>query len=418
MKRSCKNIDITDVNTILPWVTECLLRHTKRYDFRTLICTIGGMDRKSLSTALENNDKAVFEPVAVNIAEEASRRIKVRELNLKPVTYRTRIDNSSGKVRLIGNESAMQQVFDYIAVRSCEEIWNRRLVPQQIAGIEGRGAIYGIRMIQKWVDKDNARIEYGKRHHTRYTSTCKYHAKGDVTQCYPSLRTNTFMRLFHKDCANETILWLWEELLNSHAVGDYEGFMIGALCSQWACQYMISFIYRHAMSLHSVRRGKKIKWLSHVAIQMDDILFIGSNRKNLKRAIEECIRYAHDELGLTIKGTWQICKLSETPIDIVGYKIYRNGGISIRARVFLRLRRVALKIKRKGRMSIEQARRLCSYKGFVQDNGKHCVSSKGKHSDSRKVCHRYDLYKLIRIAKNLISYYTTIDCPNNYCYVR
>ena len=37
MKRKCKRIDITDFDTIRPWVDECIRRHKKRYDFRDLL---------------------------------------------------------------------------------------------------------------------------------------------------------------------------------------------------------------------------------------------------------------------------------------------------------------------------------------------------------------------------------------------
>ena len=403
MKRYCKHIDITDWRTVLPWVTECVLRHKKRYDFRSLVCYSVGRSRKSLSAELESGDNSVFLKASEIIAKDAVERIKNRELNLKPVTYKEREDNSSRKIRLIGNESAMQQVFDYIAVRSCEEIWSKRLVKQQIAGLKNRGAIYGTRMIQGWIDKDNKAISWAKRHNARYSSKCKYFVKADVKQCYPSLRTENFMRYFRKDCANETILWLWEILLNSHSVGNYNGFMIGALSSQWACQYMMSFIYRHVLELHSTRRNKCISWVSHVAIQMDDILLLSSSKKSLKKAMFDIIHFAKEKLGLHLKLTWQIQKLETTPIDIVGYKLYRDGGVSVRSRIFLRARRCVLRVSRRFKMSVSQARRLTSYKGFFVDNGKHRISRKGKHSDSRRVFKKYKFYRFFSIAEHITS---------------
>lgn len=411
MKRSCKNIDITNVMTIVPWVTECVFRHKERHDFQNLIAHTMGVKKDALSTA----DYAFYTRASELITIEAAKRIRERNLDLKPVTYKKRIDNSTFKERLIGSECAMQQVFDYIAVRSCEEIWRRRIVPQQIAGIKERGAIYGTRMIQKWIDKDNSAIRYAKKHHFRYTSKCKYHVKLDVTQCYPSLRVDKFMTLFKRDCKNEDILWLWETLLSSHAVGEYEGFMIGALCSQWACQYMISFIYRFITEQHSYRRDKRIRWVTHCAVQMDDILLFGSNKRNFKKAVFAVVEYAKDTLGLVIKNNWQICELVETPVDIVGYKIYRDGGVSVRSRVFLRARRLALRIHRCKKITLQQARRLTAYKGYFLDNGKHRVSRKGKHSDSYEFTHKFGLYKLLKQAQKLVSICDKGGLSNGYC---
>ena len=415
MKRSCANTDITDIETIKPWVTECVLRHKKRYDFRNLVSRVTGIDKTEISKALDKNDNAIFLKASDLIAEEAAKCIKERNLNLPPVTYKQRTDHSTFKLRLIGNESPMQQVFDYIAVRLCADIWKRRIVPQQVAGLKGRGAIYATHMIQKWADKDNSALRYAKKNSIRYQSKCKYHVKLDVTQCYPSLRVDRFMFLFRRDCKNQDMLWLWEQLLTSHKVDGYTGFMIGALCSQWACQYMISFIYRFLTGLHSKRRGKRIRWVTHVAIQMDDILLFGSSRKNLKKAVFAVIRYTKEHLGLTIKLNWQICEFAVTPVDIVGYKIYRDGGISVRGRNFLRARRLVLRLSRHGKMWFSQAKRLTSYKGYFLDNGKHRISRKKKHSDSYRFCHKYNAYKLIRQAQKFVSKYEKGGMNYGYC---
>lgn len=398
MKRSCGNIDIINVMTIVPWVTECVFRHKDRYDFQNLISRTMGVKRD----ALPKDDYDFYTRASELITKEAAKRIKEKDLKLPPVKYEKRIDNSTFKERLIGSESPMQQVFDYIAVRSCEDIWRRRIVPQQIAGVKGRGAIYGTGMIQKWVDKDNSAIRYAKKRGLRYTSKCKYHVKLDVTQCYPSLRVDKFMPLFRRDCKNQDILWLWEQLLSSHTIDGYNGFMIGALCSQWACQYMISFIYRFLTEQHGFRRNKRVKWVTHCAVQMDDILLFGSNKKNLKKAVFAIVRYAKDTLGLTIKNIWQICEFKKTPVDIVGYKIYRDGGTSVRDRVFLRMRRLVLRIYNHGKITLQQARRLTAYKGYFLDNGKHKIS-KGKHSDSYKFTHKFGLCKLFKLAQRLVS---------------
>jgi hypothetical protein len=88
MKRSCKEIDITDWQTDYPWVLACILKHRKRHDFRMLLCKIGGMQKRDYYTALQEADKSAFEEPARNIAKEAARRIAKRRLDLKPVQIR------------------------------------------------------------------------------------------------------------------------------------------------------------------------------------------------------------------------------------------------------------------------------------------------------------------------------------------
>lgn len=391
MKKSCKHIDITDWRTVYPWVLDCILRHRNRHDFRATVCGIGKMKQSDYYASLQENDKAAFQKPAENIAKEATRRIAERKLDLKPVEIREKVDKSSGKIRLIGKESAIQQVLDHIAVGAAEEIWKRRIVPQQASSLKGRGQIYGTRMIRKWIRNDNRAARWSKSRGRKYSRKCKYFVKLDIQKCYQSMRIETFLEKFRRDCGNETLLWLWRELLSSHQVDGYEGFMIGALPSQWACQYMMSFLYRHAMNLHKERRGKRAKLVSHALIYMDDILLTGASRKDLKMAVRSIVQFARDMLGLTVKPNWHIQRTDQTPIDMMGYVVHANGHITIRPRIFLRARRIALRCPRNGRLSLRQARRIGSYKGYF-DN-----------SNSRKIRKKLQLEKVFRMAAKTIS---------------
>lgn len=372
---------------------ECILRHKKRHDFRTLICGIGKMKPNDYYTALKENNKAAFAKPTENIAKEAAGRIRERKLNLKPVEIREKADKSSGKVRMIGKESAMQQILDYIAVKASNSIWKRRIVPQQASSIRYRGQIYGTKMIQKWVQKDNRAERWARLHNKKYSRKCKYFVKLDVQKCYPSLRMEIFLKQFRRDCGNDTLLWLWEELLRSHRAGGYEGFMIGALPSQWGCQYIMSFIYRYAMGLNKERRGKTVKLSSHVLIYMDDIFITGSSRKDLKMAVRKIAKYTRDKFGLNIKPGWQIQEHDRTPVDMMGYVTYQNGTVTIRPRIFLRARRMALRCLAGDRLALSQAQRICAYKGYF-DN-----------SNSAKIKKRLKLDAVFRAASETVSRY-------------
>ena len=400
MKRSCKNIDLTDWQQILPHVTDCIERHYTRWDFRRLICGIGGMGAKDYQIAAENHNKAALAPAEENIAKEAARRIRAYKLQLDPVAIGEKVDNSSFKHRLIGRESAMQQVLDHIAVGASEEIWKRRLVPNQASSIAGRGPVSGTKKIQKWIMNDNKTAAWSKAHGKRYYRKCRYAAKLDIENCYGSADAQVFMSLFRRDCGNERLIWLWDELLKSHRVNGYTGFMIGALPSQWAMQYLISYVYRFAMDLHIIRRGRRIKSISHMLIYMDDMLVFGSSRKNLKSAIRKIVKYVRDKLHMKIKGNWQIFEVDDTPVDMMGYVVHADGAVTIRARIFLRFRRVALRCLRRKKMTIGQARRICSYKGYIRPSPKRKTKLNLRN---RKITKELQLKKLFNAAANMVS---------------
>ena len=391
MKRKCKNVDLLDYHNLIPAIEDVVFRHAKRYDFKNLLVKFG-LSLSDYRLYLITNDRSLLDETIEEIAKECAYRIASRDLKLSRVEIRIKVDKSTGKVRQIGKESAMQQVFDYIAFYSAREIFDARIVPEQASSIPGRGQIYGMKMIKCWIDKDNDSFRYARRHEYRYSRKCRYHVKCDIRKCYPSARIDFFLNLFERDCANTDVLWLWETLLRSHQIDDYKGFMIGSLVSQWAVQYMMSFAYRHIKDLHYERRGKTFKCVEHMLIFMDDILMIGSNRKQLKSSIRELNRYLNAELGFHLKENWQILDIDSDPIDMMGFAVYSNGHVEIRGRDFIRARRMVLRYHSQGEfLTMRQCKRILSYKGYFM------------YSDSRNVSKRYHLKQIFRYAAKKIS---------------
>lgn len=406
MIRSCKNIDIEDWQTVEPWVYECIDRHYKRRDFKRLLLTIGSLSDEDYRRVVKDANKMPLLKAAANLAKEAVRQIKNRTLELEPVHIREMADRSSGKIRQIGKESAMQQIFDYIAKRSCEDIWKRRIVPQQVSSIAGRGQNFGISMIQGWIEADNAAAKWAYKHGKRYYRKCKHYVKLDVRGCFKAMRLARFMKLFRRDCGNEAIIWLWYELLSLHRVDGYERFMIGALPSETAAQYIMSLLYRFAMSLHKQRRGKSAKLINHALLFMDDQIYYGSSRRDLEIAVKKIIKYAADELGLEIKANWHICDMDGIPLDAMGFVVHADSTVTVRPRVFIRARRAALRYLRRSRMTVKQARRLSSYKGYFYPNRRKCRKRHIRlNLKTRKVDKKYKLAAVFAKAAAVVSRY-------------
>ena len=395
MKRSCKNIDITDAGTVLPWVSDCVEQHYKRHDFHRLICGIGGMSEADYQAVVASHDGSAFAVPEERIAKEACKRIAARKLDLSPVSYRFKRDRSSGKVRRIGREGAMQQIMDYIAVYSCEDIWRRRLVPQQASSLPGRGQCYGTKMIQGWLKEDARSARYAKTHDLRYTPKCTYSVKMDIRDCYGSGDKDIFLRLFARDCGNADILWLWDELLTSHRTEDYTGYMIGAPVSQYAMQYMMSYAYRQVTAQHYTSHGEVRQRVSHCLIYMDDVLLLGGNARELQRAAKTLASYLRRDLHLTAKPRWSVLPVRDRPVDMMGFVLHPDGTITIRPRIFVRLRRMALRFARSRRLTISQARRVCSYKGYVYNRRIKTACT--------RIVKKYRLNRLFKAAARAVS---------------
>ena len=266
-----------------------------------------------------------------------------------------------------------------------------RMVDQQMSSIPGRGQVKGMQLIRKYITDDNKAMAYAARHGMRYASKCKYYTKLDIENCYGSTEMEVFMLILRHDCGNDKIIWLWDTTLKSHHVGSYTGLMLGAPTSQWACQIMLSFIYRMAMALKYSRRGKDYKKINHIVMFMDDMLCFGSNRKQLLSAVRQIITYVKDRLGMTIKESFQIQELKTAPVDMMGYVIFRNGKVEMRERNYIRSKRMMIRFRRNGSLVLSQAKRLISYKGFY------------KHSDSRKARRELKADKIFNLCALVIS---------------
>ena len=391
MKRLCKNIDITNWKTVLPWVLDCIMRHKSRHDFRTLLHR-HGVSRKAYREGLVSHDYSSWFGPIESIAREACQRIYERDIDLPAPTVKTRYDPVSRKEREIGCECAMQQVYDFIAVNGSMPALMKRITPFQASSIKKRGQIYGMRIIRRWAMKAKATAEYGKRHKIRYATPMKYFVKLDIRKCFPNCRLEVFLDHFKRDCGNPDLLWLWEFLLSSHRVDEnHQGFMIGAYTSQWAAQYMISFAYGYAMTLHKPgRRGNRpAKIVSHTMMFMDDTLLCGSSRRDLMKAVRELVQYMQDEFNLSIKDDWHIREFTEEGIDMMGFRIHPSGKVSIRGRTWVKIRRMLLRTC--NQICFRQAKRLVSYKGFV------------KFSCSEYIKFRYKSDRIFRQASRVIS---------------
>lgn len=394
MVKRCKGLDLTDWKLLYPWVFDCVCRHYRRYDFKKLLIS-HGLSHAGYSLYCNTYDKELFKPAVENIAKTAAQCIYEGYLDLKPIRRSMRFDGSTRKEREIGSEDAMQQVFDSIAHFASEPILKALIPFHQMSSIAGRGQLMGVRIIQSWVKNDNAMLEYAHRHNYSRHSNMAYHVKLDIRKCFPSANVDVFIRLFSRFCGNNDLIWLWRTLLESHKTETYHGFLIGSLVSQDAMQFMLGFAYRELMNMKEKKghRGEKPKQLvSHCEFFMDDILITGGNRKHLKMAVKHIIKYIKDGLELDIKPNWQICALKDAPIDMMGYIVYRSGKVALRPRNWVKLRRLALRSKRKdGHLSLRQCKRFVAYNGLY------------KYTNSVKINREYRLEAINLRSRAIIS---------------
>ena len=387
MKRYCKNVDITDIGFIEACIYECLDGKWERVEVHKLLAEYGAQSRGEVcriccSSSYQYHTNAgyaidyslrrtaISELLGDNIkalAAEISINIKNQSVELPHIQHKIIVDGHSGKERDIGRESMIHQIYDYIAVRGAQELFDKKIGVYQCASVPGRGQIYGKRAIEKWLRQS--------------PKTTKYAVKADVKKCYPSIDQKRLIELLNRDIKNEHLLWLMEFLINQFD----SGLSIGSYLSQYLCNYYLSYAYHYAteqMAITKTRRGRerRARLADHVLFYMDDILLLGSNKRQLWQGFEMLRQYMADFLKLRLKDNWKLFRVQYYDkygnahgdvIDMMGYRIGRRYT-TVRKRIFLRLRRKVLRaeqyIESGEDMPLRLAREVSSLYGWLKNS--------------------------------------------------
>ena len=366
MKRLCKDVDITDRGLISRAVYACLKNKYKRNDANRYFSHVSGLQENQIKCIYYRYGKKVLYPIVEIIISDLRKEIISGSISFPRIWYRDKTDSSSGKIRRIGIQNIKQQLYDYIAVEGMRPIL-KRIGEYQYASIPGRGTTKGKQVISRWIKNRNMR----------------YFVKLDVKKCFESIDHNLLVEFLEKHIKNEKLVWLIRTLINSFE----KGLSIGSYLSQYLCNLYMSALYHYIMEeLYKTRRGKRINLIRHCLIYMDDILLIGSRKRDVEMAVKKIIQKA-DEMGLAIKDNWQVRSIDEIPIDMMGFKIYRTH-VEIRGRIFLRVRRSFRRVRK--RLTFRTAKKCISYYGYL------------KHTDSGKIQKKWKVNKIIKKCKGVI----------------
>lgn len=354
MKTYCKDVDITD-------------REFIRAAFRDFAS--GKKTRRDMRDFFAENDED-------DVIEEVRRAIITRTVEVGDITYFRRIEPINGKERTIGRETPMHQLYDYVAVHGLMALFCAKIGFYQCASLPGKGQALAHRSIKRWVREGKAR----------------YFVKIDVRKYYPSIDAEVLMSMLRRDVRNDDLLYLVEYL-----IGRFDaGLSIGSFLSQYLANYYLSYAYHHATErLEKVRLNKRTgvvtrkRLIDHCLFYMDDVLLMGHDKRDLKMAVRQLVKYMADCLHLEVKP-WKVCVVGKEPIDMVGFVFYPHKTV-IRAAIFVRARRAFARTRKMDRITLRAAYRCIAYWGYF------------KHSDTKRFVAANDIKDTFERCKDVVS---------------
>lgn len=391
MKRYLKNFKFSP-SFITFCIYECLRKKWKRTDtsyffaeyilkFKLCEEDLHTIAKKCKAIACDKESRNKFDGLIQRISLDMYNDITNRNIALTPIKYEKRIDKSNHKEREIGISSIKQQVFDYIAVNACKEMFLAKIGFYQCASLKGKGQLFGKRAIESWLRKDK--------------SGTKYAYKCDIKKFYPSINHDNIKRLLSRDIKNKDVLYLLFTLIDSYN----KGLCIGSYLSQYLANYYLSYAYHYiSENSYTIRNHKdgthsRENHITHILFYMDDVVMFSSNKKYLKRAVDDLKKYLKEFLLLEIKSDDRLFKVDGDRIDMMGFVITRTHTI-IRKRIFRRICKIIRKVRKyKGFMTFRQAKSLISYNGWI------------KYTNSYNFKQKYNINKLMYNAKKVVSNY-------------
>lgn len=258
-------------------------------------------------------------------------------------------DGIRHKERKIIVPTLEELIVQHCVVQALQEMFWKGMYQHSYASIPRRGAHKAKKVIEKWIDTDPKNV--------------KHVLKMDIHHFFDSIPHDILKRMLTRKIHDERMLELLFKILDVTEVGLPLGFYTSQWLSNWFLQGLDHFIKEQ---LHAV----------HYARYMDDMVIFGSNKKVLHQIRLAISEYMASELGLSLKGDWQVFRFSYTvegedrgrPLDFMGFQFYRNRTV-LRKSIMLKATRKARKIHKKhyqGRKpTVHDYRQMMSYLGWI-----------------------------------------------------
>ena len=259
------------------------------------------------------------------------------------------------------------QIVHWSLMLQVEPIVMKGMYAYSCGSVPKRGTSLGQKMIRQWLDKDK--------------KNTKYCLKMDIKKFYPSINNEILKRSFRRKIKDKNCLWLIDTIIDAE-----EGLPIGYYTSQWFANFILEPLD------HFIKEKLLVKYYVRY---VDDLVLLGANKKKLHKVRKEVEQFLTN-LGLTLKGNWQVFRLDKRDIDFLGFRFFRNKTI-LRKRNALRIRRRIKKISKKSSLNESDASAIISYWGWI------------KRSDSYNFYNKYvKPYVTISKARKVVSYYAKI----------
>ena len=293
---------------------------------------------------------------------------------------------NGGKWRDLYVPNFDDHIIAHMAMKIAMPAFTRGMHPNCCGSVPGRGIKHIVKSVSHWMQDDRG---------------CRYFVKLDIRHFFDNIDGDKLMGILEKHIKDKRILWVFDEIIKSAPVACPVGYYTSPF---FANLYLQDLDWYIEQGLYKVRRGKRVKWVRHYLRYMDDMLLIGTSRKDLYKAVQAIEWYLMDHYQLRIKDTWEIKTIGKHEqidgewrlkdgtywCDIGGYKFCKDSTI-MRDGIFLASIRLARKMFKQDYYTPHQCQSLVSRMGW------------SSHCDSQHFNENIKRYVNLKTTRRIIS---------------
>ena len=249
-------------------------------------------------------------------------------------------DNHSKKNRVIIVPSSIELILQHMVINVIQPILIKRFYAHSYASTPNKGLHKAQKFISHWIRMD--------KHNT------KYYVKLDIHHFFESIDTNLLKSMLSRIIKDKQYLTQLFTIIDNNS----NGLPLGFYTSQWLANFYLSDLDRY------IKEKLRVKYYVRY---MDDMVLLGANKRNLRKAFTIIKLYIEDELHLQLKSNYQLSRIQidkSNFLDFIGLRFYQNRTI-LRKNLLLRMTRKARKISKKLKPTVYDARQMVTYIGWL-----------------------------------------------------
>lgn len=256
------------------------------------------------------------------------------------------LDGISHKQRTICVPTLEELIVQHCVVNALKPMFYKGMYEHSYASLPGRGSHKAKKVIEKWICTDAKNV--------------KYVLKMDIRHFFDSVPHDILKAKLSKHIHDELMLDLLFKIIDTTDAGIPLGFHTSQWLANWFLQGLDHYIKEQLQAAHYVR-------------YMDDMVIFGSNKKALHKMRQAISEYLGKELGLALKGNWQVFRFSYVKngeyrgrdLDFMGFRFYRDRTV-LRRSIMYKASRKAKKLASKAKPTAYDARQMLSYLGWIK----------------------------------------------------